>query len=324
MPSLKRVIGAGAPITGPVERMLRAVMAPDGELAANYGATEAMPSTEIGSREHLQGLWNMTEQGAGICVGYALPGVALKIIDIVDGPIDSIEETSELPKGQVGEILVRGKHVSPGYYLDPESTRKNKVPDPQGDWHRFGDAGYLDAQGKLWVCGRVSQRVQADGGNVFPLQVEPLFDTHPKVRRSGLVGVPAPAGELPVLCVEVEPNVGKNELAGLHQELLARAADSEMANKIYAILFKRRLPVDPRHNSKIERPHLAKWAAQQLSRPRSRRQRTCPVAESSRPPAASSATAAVTVVRDAPVTRVTAGSTSGHVRTTRPPPPDHA
>jgi olefin beta-lactone synthetase len=67
----------------------------------------------------------------------------------------------------------------------------------------------------------------------------------------------------------------------LHQELLARAADSEMANKIHAILFKRRLPVDPRHNSKIERPHLAKWAALQLSGPRSRSQRTRPVAESS-------------------------------------------
>jgi len=269
MPSLKRVIGAGAPITGPVERMMSAVMAPDGELAANYGATEAMPSTELGSREHLRGLWSMTEQGAGICVGYALPGVELTIIDIVDGPIESIEETPELPPGQVGEILVRGKHVSPEYYLDPESTRKNKVPDPHGDWHRFGDVGYLDAQGKLWVCGRVSQRVKAAGGNIYPLQVEPLFDAHPKVRRSGLVGVPAPGGELPVLCVEVEPDVGKDELAGLHQELLARAADSEMANQIHAILFADTLPVDPRHNSKIERGHLAKWAARQLPRPRS-------------------------------------------------------
>ena len=66
---------------------------------------------------------------------------------------------------------------------------------------------------------------------------------------------------------------GKNELAGLHQELLARAAASEMANKIHTILFKRRLPVDPRHNSKIERSHLAKWAAKQLSGPRSRSRR---------------------------------------------------
>jgi acyl-CoA synthetase (AMP-forming)/AMP-acid ligase II len=271
MPSLKRVIGAGAPISGPVERMLSAVMAPDGELAANYGATEAMPSTELSSREHLDGLWDMTEQGAGVCVGYALPGVELKIIDIVDGPIESLEQTSQLPTGQVGEILVRGKHVSPEYYLDAESTRKNKVPDPQGNWHRFGDVGYLDEQGRLWVCGRVSQRVKAAGGNVYPLQVEPLFDAHPKVRRSGLVGVPAPAGDLPVLCVEVEPSVGKSELAGLHRELLERAAEFEMANKIHAILFKRRLPVDPRHNSKIERPRLAKWAAEQLSASRGNR-----------------------------------------------------
>ncbi len=263
MPSLKRVIGAGAPIAGPVERMMSAVMASDGEVAANYGATEAMPSTELGSREHLDGLWNLTEQGAGVCVGYALPGVELKIIDIVDGPTESIEETSQLPTGQVGEILVRGKHVSPEYYLDPESTRKNKVPDPQGDWHRFGDVGYLDAQDRLWVCGRVSQRVRAQGGNVFPLQVEPLFDAHPMVRRSGLVGVPPPAGEQPVLCVEVEPDVDNDDLPGLRQELLALAADSYIANNIHAILFKRRLPVDPRHNSKIERPQLAKWAARQ-------------------------------------------------------------
>lgn len=291
MPSLKRVIGAGAPISGPVEEMMSAVMAPDGEVAANYGATEAMPSTEIGSREHLDGVWKLTEQGAGVCVGYALPGVELKIIDIVDGPIDSIAQTPELPTGHVGEILVRGNHVSPEYYLDPESTRKNKVPDPQGDWHRFGDVGYLDAQGKLWVCGRVSQRVQAATGNLFPLQVEPLFDAHPKVRRSGLVGVPASAGELPVLCVEVEPGVGKSELAGLRQELLVWAADSEMANKIHAILFKRRLPVDPRHNSKIERPQLAKWAARQLRGPGSRRRSTRPVVASAPSPGASSATA---------------------------------
>lgn len=270
MPSLKRVIGAGAPIFGPVESMLSAVMAPDGELAANYGATEAMPSTEMGSREHLQGLSAMTEQGAGVCVGYALPGVELAIIDIVDGPIASIEKTSKLPIGHVGEILVRGEHVSPEYFLDPESTRKNKVPDPQGNWQRFGDAGYLDAHGRLWVCGRVSQRVKTEHGDVFPLQVEPLFDTHPKVRRSGLVGVPAPTGELPVLCVEVEPGVGKDELPGLHRELVALAAGSDKAAGIHAILFKPRLPVDPRHNSKIERPRLARWAARQLSARRPR------------------------------------------------------
>jgi acyl-CoA synthetase (AMP-forming)/AMP-acid ligase II len=266
MPSLKRVIGAGAPITGPVEEMLTAVMAPGGELAANYGATEAMPSTELSSREHLAGLWELTEQGAGVCVGRALPGVELRIIAIVDGPIDAVEDTVGMPAGGVGEILVRGKHVSPEYFLDPDSTRKNKVPDPTGTWHRFGDVGYLDPDGRLWVCGRVSQRVRTAGGDVFPLRVEPIFDAHPAVRRSALVGVPGPDGcETPVLCVEVRPGLPKAELPALREELLARAAGSDTATMIQKVLFKRRLPVDPRHNSKIERPALARWAIRQLS-----------------------------------------------------------
>lgn len=265
MPSLRRVIGAGAPITGPVEEMLAAVTGPDAELAANYGATEAMPSTELSSREHLDGLWEKTEQGAGVCVGHPLPGVELKIIGIVDGAIDSVDQTTTPPPGQVGEILVRGAHVSPEYYLDPESTRKNKVPDPTGTWHRFGDVGYLDDAGRLWVCGRVSQRVRAAGGDVFPLQVEPLFDAHPQVRRSGLVGVPGPDGELPVLCVELKSGVGRHERERLQGELLALAASSEVTKTIHTILFTDKLPVDPRHNSKIERPKLAKWAAAQLA-----------------------------------------------------------
>lgn len=266
MPLLERVIGAGAPISGPVEELLAAVTGPDAELAANYGATEAMPSTELSSREHLDGLWEKTEQGAGVCVGHPLPGVELRIIGIDDGVIDSVAQTTDPGPGQVGEILVRGAHVSPEYYLDPESTRKNKVPDPAGTWHRFGDVGYLDADGRLWVCGRVSQRVRAAGGDVFPLQVEPLFDAHPQVRRSGLVGVPGPGGERPVLCVELQAGVGRHEQDRLHGELLALAASSQVTRTIHTILFAKKLPVDPRHNSKIERSKLAKWAAAQLPR----------------------------------------------------------
>jgi acyl-CoA synthetase (AMP-forming)/AMP-acid ligase II len=265
MPSLKRVIGGGAPIFGPAERALLKVMNPEGEVSANYGATEAMPSTEMEARENLAEAWDLTEKGAGICVGRPLPGVELKIIDIIDGPIGSIEETVELMGGKVGEILVRGKHVSPEYYLEEESNRKNKVPDERGGaWHRFGDTGYIDDRGRLWVCGRVSQRVKAEGGPVFPLMCEPLFDAHPKVKRSGLVGVAGHAGELPVLCVEIEPEFKHSNVDDLRAELLALASESEVAGRIHDIIFKRRLPVDPRHNSKIERPELARWAARRI------------------------------------------------------------
>ncbi len=265
MPTLKRVIGGGAPLFGPVGDMLNAVIALDGEAVANYGATEALPSTEMSSRENSAEAWTRTEAGAGICVGRPLPGVELKVIEIVDGKIDSIDEAVELVDGRVGEILVRGKHVSPEYYLDEESTRKNKVPDPTGSWHRFGDAGYLDEKGRLWVCGRVSQRVKAADGPVFPLMCEPLFDAHPAVRRSGLVGVPGPDGEIPVICIESRRDCGMDE-EHLSTELRELAASSEQARKIQHILFKPKLPVDPRHNSKIERPHLARWAARQLGR----------------------------------------------------------
>lgn len=265
LPSLKRVVGGGAPITGAAERALLQVMHPEGEVSANYGATEALPSTEMEARENLAEAWGLSEKGAGICVGRPLPGVELKIIEIVDGPIESIDKTVELSGSRVGEILVRGKHVSPGYYLDEESGRKNKVPDENGGaWHRFGDTGYIDDSDRLWVCGRVSQRVKADGGPVFPLMCEPVFDAHPKVRRCGLVGVPGEAGEIPVLCVELEPGFRDTDKVQLHDELLALAKGAGAAGQIQKIIFMRRLPVDPRHNSKIERPRLAKWAAKRI------------------------------------------------------------
>jgi len=267
MPSLKRVIGGGAELFGPVAEALLKVMNPEGEVAPNYGATEAMPSTELEAREYLADAWEKTEKGAGICVGRPLPGVELKIIEIVDGTLSSIDEAVELKGNDVGEILVRGKHVSPEYYLDEENTRKNKIPDERGGaWHRFGDTGYIDEKGRLWVCGRVSQRVKAKDGPLFPLMCEPIFDAHPKVRRSGLVGVPSLEGELPVLCVELKPEYRKEDKEKLKADLKVLARDSGLSGKIHEILFKRKLPVDPRHNSKIERPKLIRWASRRVAR----------------------------------------------------------
>ena len=89
---------------------------------------------------------------------------------------------------------------------------------------------------------------------MFPLQVEPLFDAHPKVRRSGLVGVPGPAGELPVLCVEVQPAVGRGTSSTTCTRHCSRGLQiPAWQTRSTPSLFKDALPVDPRHNSKIER-----------------------------------------------------------------------
>lgn len=264
-PSLKRVVGAGDVIKAPAKELLLEMMDPDGEVYANYGATEAMPTTEMCARETLKETWPKTVQGAGICVGRPLPGVELKIISIVEGPVKSMEQAEELGCGEIGEILVRSKYISPLYYNEAESTRKNKIIDGDGEtWHRYGDTGYIDEQGRLWVCGRVGHRVKTARGPLFPLICESIFETHPWVQRCGLVGVPGRKGERAVACIELKPGCCPRERARLREELLALAAGHEVTSGIKQLLFKSSLPVDPRHNSKIERPALARWAARQL------------------------------------------------------------
>ncbi len=252
-PSLERVIGGGAPITGPAMRALTAMM-PNGEVYSNYGATEALPSTAHSARETLGETWSKTEAGAGVCVGRPFAGVELQIARIQDGVADTFEP---LPCGEIGEILVRSPHVSATYLDDVPSTRKNKI----GSWHRLGDAGYLDDAGRLWVVGRVSQRVRGPRGSLFSLSCEAIFDAHPKVRRSGLVGIANGASETPVVCVELSPRYATADRIALRHELLALATKHGVTREVRDVRFIDRLPVDPRHNSKIERPKLARWAA---------------------------------------------------------------
>ncbi|TXD33806.1 AMP-binding protein [Lujinxingia vulgaris] len=253
MPSLEVIIGGGAPITGPVMGALTRVM-PNGEVFANYGATEALPSTAHSARETLAETWEKTECGHGICVGRPFEGVELRVVAIADG---SAEEAQDVPPGEIGEVLVKSPHISARYMDDPESTHKNKI----GPWHRLGDAGYLDGQGRLWVVGRVGHRVRGEQGPLFPLLCEPIFNAEPRVKRCGLVGVPGLTHDQPVLCVEAHPGADHSEL---RQTLLQLASDHEVSREIRDVLFIDRLPVDPRHNSKIDRPKLGRWAARRL------------------------------------------------------------
>ncbi len=263
-PTFTRVIGGGAPIFGNVKKALLKLMGPEAEVFSNYGATEALPTSEMGAQEALSETWPLTQQGAGICVGRPFTGVEVRIIDMNDGVVERLDQTKPLETGAIGEILVKSRHVSPAYFEDPESTRKNKIYGPEGEvWHRIGDAGYLDTKGRLWYCGRVSQRVKGKEGPLFSLNCEPIFDSHPAVRRSGLVGVPKGDAEEPVICVELWQEHKGNEET-VKKELLALAAQHPATQPIKHILFLEKLPTDPRHNSKIERPKLAKWAAKRV------------------------------------------------------------
>ena len=267
-PSLHTVVGGGAPMYADTIAPLRRMIGEGGEVHADYGATEALPATEMPGSEALAWTFDATARGEGLCVGRPFAGVALKIVAITDGPIAMLADARELPRGEIGEIIVRGPHVSPEYADDPKSTAANKIADADGGvWHRLGDAGYLDEQGRLWCCGRVSHRIELASGPLFPLLCEPIFDRHPRVRRSGLVGVKLAGTLVPVICVELrEGSTRREDLAAVREELLRMAAAHPTTSQIRHILFHSLLPVDPRHNSKIERPALARWATAKLPR----------------------------------------------------------
>ncbi len=264
MPSLRRVIGGGAPLFPELMRQLTAVMGEGAEVCSNYGATEALPSTEISSREVLADK-ALRARGQGICVGRALPGVTVRVVPLTDGVLATTRADAELPVGEVGELLVSGENVSPRYFDDAASTAKNKAYDEGGQvWHRLGDVGYRDGAGRLWVLGRAGHVVRTERGLLFPMRAETLLDGHPDVRRSGLVGVASGAHQQPVACVELRGKVARAERPRILRELLALLKTAEHSQHITRVLFSDGLPVDPRHNAKIERPKLAQWAAKQL------------------------------------------------------------
>ena len=129
----------------------------------------------------------------------------------------------------------------------------------------MGDLGYRDEQGRVWFCGRKAHRVVTAEETLFTIPCEAVFNTHLDVFRTALVGVGEPGQQRPVLCVELEKGADTSNLAKVHQELLAIAADHEVTRNIKAFLFHPEFPVDIRHNAKIFREKLALWAGEKLS-----------------------------------------------------------
>ncbi len=267
--TLRRVISAGAPVPPAVIRQFTTLLAPGVQVHTPYGATEALPVATIGSDEVLGDTAAATAAGRGVCVGRPVEGMAVRIIGIDDGPIATWSDDLLAPPGQIGEIIVQGPVVTRCYFNRPEATALHKIADPARDtfWHRMGDVGYLDDQGRLWFCGRKSQRVVTPAGPLFTIPCEGVFNTHPLVLRSALVGARLGPDVVPVLCVELER--GKPaalDVARLVRELTELAEAHEHTRSIRHFLIHPAFPVDIRHNAKIFREKLADWASRQLTR----------------------------------------------------------
>lgn len=277
LPSVKRVISAGAPATiASIARFSK--MLSDGVPVLNsYGATESLPISMIAS-DALFATTEMTDNGAGICVGHAIDGVSIGIIGISEAVIPEWDDALLLKNGEIGEIIVQGPMVSQSYY-QYDSQRDNqrdsatamaKIWDPVANCvrHRMGDLGYLDDQGRLWMCGRKAHRVDATHKGKFAkryysIPCERIFNTHPNVKRSALVGVKVANEITPLICIELDTSLVCNKSQQLYQELTTLAEQFHQTQGIKRFLIHPDFPVDVRHNAKIFREKLAVWAQSQ-------------------------------------------------------------
>jgi len=250
LPTLKRVLCAGAPVPSALW-VASASFLTGGRLQSPYGATEALPVSTVSVDD--------IEPGStrGACVGRPVTGVDVRIIPLSDLPIPTLP--ASLPAGVVGEIIVRGPNVTREYDALPEATAAAKIPDPDvpgAVWHRMGDCGLLDQSGRLWFLGRKAERVETSDGTLFTEPCEQVFREHPRARRCALIGV----DRQPALVVEATPT-GAADAQELVAQLRTLGRSHPHTASLRTFYFRGRLPVDVRHNAKIHRLALAKWAA---------------------------------------------------------------
>ena len=265
--TVRRVLSAGAPVPAHVLRRMKNCIHPEGDIHTPYGATESLPVASNSASVVLAETAAKTDQGAGVCVGHHFPGMNWKVIRAVDGPIRSIEDAEPLPNGEIGELIVSGQVTTREYLNREEATANAKIEDPHGAavgfWHRMGDVGYLDDQDRFWFCGRMAHRVFTASGPMYTVPCEAIFNRHPSIYRSALVGVGPSGSQRPAIVLEPEPGhmpTTDADRKNFLDQMRELAQSSPKTASIEYFLLHESLPVDIRHNAKIFREKLAVWA----------------------------------------------------------------
>ena len=287
IPTLRRAVIAGAPVSFELLRKFRKILPDDANIITPYGATESLPLASIESREALKETSPLTRVGKGICVGkFFPPPLDRKIIAVSDDPIPTLADARELPPGEIGELLVSGPQCSPKYVTRVEANDFALVQGDDGRlWRRVGDVGYFDERERFWFCGRKSHRVETPNGTLFSIPCEAIANESPKVFRSALVGTALPADfktpdniserarafrnswRVPAIVVEPFPNKRpENEVEEelFCAEILELLQRSPLTRDIKRVFICERFPVDARHNAKINREALSEWATAKL------------------------------------------------------------
>jgi acyl-CoA synthetase (AMP-forming)/AMP-acid ligase II len=245
--SFTRVFTGGGPV---FPRLLDSlgVIAPNAETSAVYGSTEAEPIARLDRRDLGIHDRSATRQGKGLLTGRPVSSVRVRILpDRWREPLPRFTEEqfarAILPAGEAGEIVVAGDHVLSGY-LHGRGDREHKFSVGGERWHRTGDAGYLDTSGRLWLLGRSAAAVEDRRGRMYPFAVEAAAEECAGVERAALVG----DNGRRILAVQIG-GVDEHEVRAALDRSLHWAALDE-------VRIVRRIPVDPRHNAKVDYERL--------------------------------------------------------------------
>lgn len=266
LPTIKRILSAGAPVPPHVLQRIKSIINEEGEAFTPYGATESLPVACNSASEVLGETAAQTELGKGTCVGKKFPDIKWRVIEITDDPISDVSAAKLMPQGQIGELMVQGAVVTDQYVTRTDANALHKVKDGDSFWHRMGDVGYFDTQGRFWFCGRKNHRVVTEAGPLYSVACEGIINSHPHVYRSALVGVSpknskSKSGKFKTPVIVVQPWPEHFPASdSLIKELAALASEHEITKSISRFLVREKLPVDIRHNSKIFREQLAVWA----------------------------------------------------------------
>lgn len=263
---VRTFLSAGAPVP---EALLAAAgeLMPNAEPHTPYGMTEGLLMADI----TLAGIQDATRTRSdgdpgGVCVGHSTATTDVRISPLDDDGAATGEATTE--PGRTGEILVTAPHLKRGYFRLHLTDRAATRDVPGDRWHRTGDVGHLDAQGRLWVEGRLAHIITTADGVVTPVGLEQAVEQVEDVARAAVVGVGPPGTQLLVAVVETRPRARR---PGLAPAELAGAVRGSVDRPLAAVLVVPDLPTDVRHNSKIDRTRLARWADGVLSGGRMRR-----------------------------------------------------
>jgi acyl-coenzyme A synthetase/AMP-(fatty) acid ligase/pimeloyl-ACP methyl ester carboxylesterase len=254
---IRAVLSAGAPVRRSVLDAVLQVM-PNAVAHTPYGMTEVLPVTDVTPAE-----LDAAGAGNGVCVGRPLAGVDVAIdpLDHHGSPVGTLTDRADV----TGEVCIRAEHAKDGY--DQLWLTQLRSDEPAG-WHRSGDVGHVDPDGRLWIEGRLVHLVTTAHGPVTPVGIEQAVESLPEIRQAAAVGVGPPGTQsVVVVAVPIHPL----RRARLAPADLAAAVRALVSDDVAAVLLAPRLPVDTRHNSKIDRTRVAAWAASVLAGGRFRR-----------------------------------------------------